>query len=581
MISTLPALAAGTRTITGTVYENDNKEVTAIGALVYRDGVTAFATETDTDGRFVLKDIPDTYESLTVDLMGFEKYTIDLNPDQENYEIVLKPSVDYTIDAAINSQCSDKSYPEKHITKCTFGPNMGGENCDCCTNVVCESGRYAPTKDENGCAICQDLQGTKCDTTPAHATASSKLWTGTKLVCNVQTCESTRYKVANYDDRDGECTDLVNTSCLPKDTDDARRTNDPNARHAYFRLNSAGTDIVCQIEDCSGKYIPSDDKTTCETGNGPCDPTKKNTKHYIEHATAGQLRRGVCNATDCEPGFDPIGGSCVDASGKACDKDKLPANAKSGTRQLRNGVEVCVVTDADCADGFKASGDGLSCVSELTKEESAERVKKLQDNYDAMQDKEMSLANRITGAAGIGAVGIGGMQLASALSEQKSDADAERDMAAYLATFRCSWGSGQSANGGDTDVNIGGAGQITNLYREYMNLAADLKARKESLELPAGIESEVILNSANTGLYDDVSVGKTDGAFTSVARALSDKTSEDAAEWSAQQDASAQKLKTGATIAGVGAVGSLAANVIVNKKSATEQSDKILQEYKK
>ena len=77
-----------------------------------------------------------------------------------------------------------------------------------------------------------------------------------------------------------------------------------------------------------------------------------------------------------------------------------------------------------------------------------------------------------------------------------------------------------------------------------------------------GIESEEILDKANMGLYDNESLGKTDGAFTSLATALSNPTGADAAEWEAQKAETAEQLKTGAITAGVGAVASIAANIL-------------------
>ena len=68
----------------------------------------------------------------------------------------------------------------------------------------------------------------------------------------------------------------------------------------------------------------------------------------------------------------------------------------------------------------------------------------LEQRYNAAVAREQSLANRMLGAAAIGAGGIGGMMLASGIAEQRADADAERDMAAYLATFKCNYGAGMT-----------------------------------------------------------------------------------------------------------------------------------------
>ena len=198
--------------------------------------------------------------------------------------------------------------------------------------------------------------------------------------------------------------------------------------------------------------------------------------------------------------------------------------------------------------------------------------------YDEAKAREQSLANRMLGAAAIGAGGIGGMQLASALAEQRADADAERDMAAYLATFRCDYGAGRNISGGEVNVQLPGANVLLPLYNEYTTLAADLKTRKEALGMAPGIESEVILDAAASGLYDNAATGITEGAYTSISRALMNPNGADAAEWAAQTEQTAQQIKTGGTVAGaglgVGLVGNIAENVVHNAQSNKNESQK-------
>ena len=189
----------------------------------------------------------------------------------------------------------------------------------------------------------------------------------------------------------------------------------------------------------------------------------------------------------------------------------------------------------------------------------------LGDNAQQMKDKEQSTANKLIGAAGIGAGGIGGMMLASGMAEQNADADAETAMRAYLATFTCNYGAGKNVAGGTENVELPGGNELIGLYTEYVTLANDLKRRKEDLGMAPGIESEPILESATSGLYDDVATGKTSGAYASLARALMDPEGEDAKAWAAQKEESAKNVKTGAITAGVGAGGSLVGNMIVNR----------------
>ena len=96
----------------------------------------------------------------------------------------------------------------------------------------------------------------------------------------------------------------------------------------------------------------------------------------------------------------------------------------------------------------------------LSEEDARKQIAELQENADAMREKEQSLANRMIGGASMGAMGIGGMQMASALAEQNANADAERDMTAYLATFRCDYGAGLNITGGEKNITLPGANAL-------------------------------------------------------------------------------------------------------------------------
>ncbi|MDR1337982.1 MAG: OmpA family protein [Rickettsiales bacterium] len=227
---------------------------------------------------------------------------------------------------------------------------------------------------------------------------------------------------------------------------------------------------------------------------------------------------------------------------------------------------------------------------ELTEEQSAAKIKELEANAKAMKDKENSTENKMLGAAAIGATGIGGMNLASGMAEQSADKAAEQDMAAYLATMKCDYGSGQNIRGGEKDVMLPGGNDMIPLYTEYVALVNELKETKTALNLRAGIESEAIIDKANSGLYDNAAIGKTGGAYTSLARALSDSNSADAAAWAQQKDDAKSKTNTGMITAaagiGVGVLGNLAINTankdgknIFGKLVAKEKSAEINQKY--
>ena len=253
----------------------------------------------------------------------------------------------------------------------------------------------------------------------------------------------------------------------------------------------------------------------------------------------------------------------------------------SARAQYTENINALTQAETDGTLDKQISESDTDTKSVLSAEDSRAQIAELQENADAMREREQSLANRMVGGASMGAMGIGGMQVASALAEQNADADAERDMAAYLATFKCDYGAGMTITGGETGIVLPGANVLLPIYNEYTTLAADLKTRKESLGMAPGIESEVILDAATSGLYDNVSTGITDGAYASISRALSNPTGADAAEWAAQRAETASQLTTGAIVAGAGALVGIAGNVLTNYvgDKPREMSDEIIAEY--
>lgn len=219
--------------------------------------------------------------------------------------------------------------------------------------------------------------------------------------------------------------------------------------------------------------------------------------------------------------------------------------------------------------------------SKLTEDQSSSKISELRDNAQNMKDKEQSLANRTLGAASIGATGIGASQLMSGRAEQRADEQAENQMKALLATFSCDYGQGRNITGGTEEVILPGGNTLMPLYTEYKTLATELKNTKEALGMTPGIESEVIFDKAETGLYDNASLGRQSGAFTSVSRALSDPTGADADAWAQQKADAADKTKTGAIVAGTGIAAGIVGNLALNSgKGAQEKSAHINNKYK-
>ncbi len=398
---------------------------------------------------------------------------------------------------------------------------------DYCTPTNMAGKETAKWENKNGklvCVITECVDGYKLDKDANKCEKTDKF--------NKINCIAPRYE---WDTKKDECIDKDNTKC---------ESGDANAKTAKYNWDAKTKKLDCVIKSCKSGYIVDNGK--CIRSDGECSAEQLAT---LENATAGELKRGKCQPTACADGYETSrdGKSCV----AVVEKDDTEKDNKSADKSTDKKIE-------------RVSDQELS---------------ELRDNAQAMRDKEQSTENKLLGAAGIGSVGIGTQMAASALAEQNADDAAQRDMAAYLATFKCDYGTGMNITGGQTDVELPGGNDLFTLVNEYKTLAADLKVRKESLGLTPGIESETIIDAAETGLYDNAAIGKTGGAYASLARALSDETSDDAKQIAEQKSETAKKLKTGAITAGVGAATTIAADLAINSKNKNKV-DEIKNKYK-
>lgn len=211
----------------------------------------------------------------------------------------------------------------------------------------------------------------------------------------------------------------------------------------------------------------------------------------------------------------------------------------------------------------------FDCLGQMAK------IQQLQKAYEEAKAREQSLANRTLTALTIAATGIGGMELARGLAEQKADKEAEQDMEAYIATMRCTYGDGKSVKAGTTEIELPGANdpEMMKLRNEYFALAASLKERKEALGMKPGIENEVILDKAQMGLYDDESTGITGGAYASLYRAKMGSET-DQSKIDEDKDASKKRVIAGGVLTGTGVVGGTVGNSMINGKLGEMIKDK-------
>lgn len=238
----------------------------------------------------------------------------------------------------------------------------------------------------------------------------------------------------------------------------------------------------------------------------------------------------------------------------------------------RDGAPVC--TNNDGIPVYAAHG---KCIPANDYEIKIERddmamQRDAEDAYRNEYDNAQSWANKGTTALSTLATGEGAMMAARAIAEKIADDDAEREMAEYVSTMKCEYGGGQSVNLGDTETLPGG-NEMFSYKTEFKQLAEKLKATKTALNLRPGIESEVIYDRAETGLYQYQTAERQSGGFTSLSRALINPEGADATAWNAQRAETNRDLLIGGTLATTGLVAGYAANQYVNRNHEKKYKD--------
>ena len=533
--------------ISGTVFDDSEKPQPLIGATVcpvHNPDNNNCAT-VDIDGNFSIAKFP-ANEKVVIEFAGYEQITMDPSA---------KMNIVMTTPRAIEAV-------EKVVQRCYFDEKTGiaaqvRNDKNICITSKCHEPRWKLSGTDTS-AKCVEQ---KCTVENGRG---EWIFIDNKWVCGV-TADSCK---------NGYKPNADSTTCIEmlRECADADRKKLESAGAASTGLKR-GTE-TCVATECKCGYDLKNDACVKWSNNKPCDNTTK--PALPKNARSGIMKcngaTAICEIKSCNDGFrhDTASNTCIDKNKQPC-TDHGDKNAASAFYENRRGKQTCVIIT--CKTGYATNSDGTKCEPKnvLSAEDQQKKIAELQDNAQKMKDKEQSTENKLLGAAGIGATGIGGMMLASGLAEQSADADAESAMRAYLATFHCNYGGGKNVAGGTTDVELPGGNELIGLYAEYVNLANDLKSRKEQLGLRPGIESEAILESATSGLYDDVAVGKTSGAYVSLARALMNPDGEDAKMWAEQTDKTAQQIKTGAITAGAGGVVGVAGNVAINHQAMKQK----------
>ena len=552
----VPAMA--NISITGRILDERGAPLT--GAFVMDPNMSGVGGYVESDGT-IPSDIPfsDNITHLQISMLGYETQTVAVNPNNPNIgSIRMQPDTE-VLEASVTTACQSTTGSNKLYREV---------NSDKCYPYACRDAQYEPS----GNSVAWYTGGNSICIGSADSGGPCANF------CAGGNCQS----ITVYD----SCDYVIGKECTP--------TNPTGFSSAFYTWRN--NTRTCEIQSCDLGYRHNTTNNTCEYQIGQNCLSELRGNHHAKTATwqLDESNNLVCKISACENNryqYDTASNKCIDQQGEPCTPENTShvKEAKytydASTDTLRCEIKKCDSSDYtpnDAKNQCVQSPDKMSYAKpQLSKEDAQKQIDELRENADAMREREQSLANKTIGAAAIGATGIGGMQLASALAEQRADDAAERDMTAYLATFRCDYGAGRNISGGEVNIQLPGANTLLPLYNEYTTLAADLKTRKTALGMTPGLESEVILDAATSGLYDNESLGKTDGAYTSLARALSDPNSADAAEWAAQRADTQQQLKTGAITAGAGALVGIVGNVLTNYvgDQPREQSAEIRAKY--
>ena len=199
-----------------------------------------------------------------------------------------------------------------------------------------------------------------------------------------------------------------------------------------------------------------------------------------------------------------------------------------------------------------------------TQQETLEDLQPESESDGSSAKDGQSAMSKVIGGVSTAAMGVGGMQLAQGLSEQKSDKAATAEMQSYLSGMYCRYGVNR-VDYGKMGVIISEENQLDLLREEFFNKAAELKNTKEQLGLKEGIESQVVFDKSETGLYSNEKLNRADSYFGRLSSALQDENGRDAQMLDAQSKTSKNRVIGGAIAVGAGAAASIGGNALINK----------------
>ena len=183
----------------------------------------------------------------------------------------------------------------------------------------------------------------------------------------------------------------------------------------------------------------------------------------------------------------------------------------------------------------------------------ADNVLQAQAAAAEARENELSRQNRTLTAATMAATGIGGMQLARGMAEQRADQHGADTMDAYLRSIRCGIGVNRNLTLGEQGTAPGRSAEFGDAVMEAVMLAQQISNARNHLGMHPGMEED-FLNMIDTSMLFTGRGSDTEGFANRF----------DTAQERLDSGAARDRMAAGGAMVGGGVAGGIAGNQMIN-----------------
>ena len=171
------------------------------------------------------------------------------------------------------------------------------------------------------------------------------------------------------------------------------------------------------------------------------------------------------------------------------------------------------------------------------------------------RENELSQQNRMLTGATMLATGLGGMQLAQGVAEQRSDQHGAETMDNYLASIRCGIGNNRDLKINESGTTPGRATEFGDAVMDAVTLAQRISNAKNHLGMQPGMEADM-LSLIDTSMLYTGRGSNTDGVANKF----------DTARERLDSNSAQNRMIAGGAMAGAGVAGGIAGNDLINNE---------------